>query len=98
VHRLAGQPIDLRHALVAGAIAGVVEEAASQRQAAALILADLRRLLAEDGQIAADALVPARRRPATPGRCAVYDGTLGGDFGQRFCAANDLLPQLAAVT
>ncbi len=49
VHRLAGQPIDTRHPLVAGAIAGIVEEAAPQRQAAALVLAELRRMLAETG-------------------------------------------------
>jgi hypothetical protein len=30
-------------------------------------------------------------------RCAVYNGTLGSDFGQRFCAANDVLPQPAAA-
>jgi hypothetical protein len=30
-------------------------------------------------------------------RCAVYNGTLGGGFGQRFYAANDLLPPVAAV-
>ena len=30
-------------------------------------------------------------------RCAVYNGTLGGGFGQRFCAANDPLPQVAAA-
>ena len=30
-------------------------------------------------------------------RCAVYNGTLGSDFGQRFHAANDLLPQVAAA-
>ena len=28
-------------------------------------------------------------------RCAVYDGPLGTGFGQRFCAANDLLPRVA---
>ena len=30
-------------------------------------------------------------------RCAVYNSTLGSDFGQRFHAANDLLPQVAAA-
>jgi len=30
-------------------------------------------------------------------RCAVYNGTLGTGFGQRFWAANDLLPQAAAA-
>jgi hypothetical protein len=30
-------------------------------------------------------------------RCAVYIGTLGSGFGQRFHAANDLLPQVAAA-
>jgi hypothetical protein len=30
-------------------------------------------------------------------RCAVYNGTLGTGFGQRFYAANDLLPQVAAA-
>jgi hypothetical protein len=30
-------------------------------------------------------------------RCAVYNGTLGSDFGQRFHAANDALPQVAAA-
>jgi hypothetical protein len=30
-------------------------------------------------------------------RCAVYNGTLGSDFGQRFNAAKDLLPQMAAA-
>ena len=30
-------------------------------------------------------------------RCAVYNGTLGTGFGQRFHAANDLLPQMAAA-
>ncbi len=30
-------------------------------------------------------------------RCAVYNGTLGTGFGQRFCLANDLLPQMAAA-
>ncbi len=30
-------------------------------------------------------------------RCAVYNGTLGGGFGQRFHAANDLLPPVAAA-
>ncbi len=30
-------------------------------------------------------------------RCAVYNGTLGTGFGQRFHAANDPLPQMAAV-
>ena len=30
-------------------------------------------------------------------RCAVYNGTLGTGFGQRFCAANDPLPQVAAA-
>jgi hypothetical protein len=30
-------------------------------------------------------------------RCAVYNGTLGTGFGQRFHAANDLLPQVAAA-
>ena len=28
-------------------------------------------------------------------RCAVYNGTLGNGFGQRFCAANDALPRVA---
>lgn len=49
VHRLAGHPIDLRHALVSGAVAGVAEEAPPQRQAAALLLVDLHRLLAKAG-------------------------------------------------
>lgn len=49
VHRLAGQPIDTRHALVAGAVAGVAQEAAPQRQAAALILEELRQMLARAG-------------------------------------------------
>src|SRR5688500_681705 len=30
-------------------------------------------------------------------RCAVYNGTLGASFGQRFYPANDLLPPLAAA-
>ena len=30
-------------------------------------------------------------------RCAVYNGTLGTGFGQRFNAAKDLLPQMAAA-
>ena len=30
-------------------------------------------------------------------RCAVYNGTLGGGFGQRFYPANDLLPPVAAA-
>ena len=30
-------------------------------------------------------------------RCAVCDGTLGTSFGQRFRAANDLLPPTAAA-
>ena len=30
-------------------------------------------------------------------RCAVYNGTLGTGFGQRFHAANDPLPQVAAA-
>ena len=30
-------------------------------------------------------------------RCAIYNGTLGSGFGQRFHAANDLLPQVAAA-
>ena len=30
-------------------------------------------------------------------RCAVYNGTLSTGFGQRFCAANDPLPQVAAA-
>jgi hypothetical protein len=30
-------------------------------------------------------------------RCAVYNGTLGTGFGQRFDPANDLLPQVAAA-
>lgn len=30
-------------------------------------------------------------------RCAVYNGTLGTGFGQRFYAANDALPQVAAA-
>ncbi len=30
-------------------------------------------------------------------RCAVYNGTLGSGFGQRFHAANDLLPQVTAA-
>jgi hypothetical protein len=30
-------------------------------------------------------------------RCAVYNGTLGSGFGQRFHAANDLLPPVAAA-
>ena len=30
-------------------------------------------------------------------RCAVYNGTLGTGFGQRFHAANDALPQVAAA-
>ena len=30
-------------------------------------------------------------------RCAVYNGTLGTGFGQRFCAANDPLPPVAAA-
>jgi hypothetical protein len=28
-------------------------------------------------------------------RCAVYNGTLGSDFGQRFQAVNDTHPQVA---
>jgi len=49
VHRLTGHPVDLRHSLIAGAVAGVAQEAAPQRQMAALILADLRRMLAVAG-------------------------------------------------
>lgn len=49
VHRVAGRPLDLRHPLVAGAVAGVAEEAAPQRRAAAIVLADLRRLLGHAG-------------------------------------------------
>jgi hypothetical protein len=30
-------------------------------------------------------------------RCAVYNGTLGSGLGQRFHAANDLLPRAAAA-
>ena len=30
-------------------------------------------------------------------RCAVYNGTLGTGFGQRFYAANDALPLVAAA-
>ncbi len=30
-------------------------------------------------------------------RCAVYNGTLGTGFGQRFFAANDALPKVAAA-
>jgi hypothetical protein len=30
-------------------------------------------------------------------RCALYNGTLGTGFGQRFHAANDPLPQVAAA-
>jgi hypothetical protein len=30
-------------------------------------------------------------------RCAISNGTLGNGFGQRFYAANDLLPQLASA-
>jgi hypothetical protein len=30
-------------------------------------------------------------------RCAVNDGTLGFGFGQRFHAANDPVPQIAAA-
>jgi hypothetical protein len=30
-------------------------------------------------------------------RCAVYNGMLGTGYGQRFHAANDLLPQMAAA-
>jgi hypothetical protein len=30
-------------------------------------------------------------------RCAVYNGTLGNNFGQRFYAANDALPQVATA-
>ena len=30
-------------------------------------------------------------------RCAVYNGTLGTGFGQRFYPANDLIPQVAAA-
>ncbi len=30
-------------------------------------------------------------------RCAVYNGTLGTGFGQRFHAANDLLPHVVAA-
>jgi hypothetical protein len=46
---LAGSPIDLKHALIAGAVAGVAETAAPQRQAAAIMLADLKRMLGEAG-------------------------------------------------
>jgi len=49
VHRLAGQPIDTRHALVAGAVTGVAQEAAPQRQAAALVLGELRQMLGHAG-------------------------------------------------
>src|SRR5428012_8678 len=31
-------------------------------------------------------------------RCAVYNGTLGSGFGQRFQPANDPLPQIAVAT
>jgi hypothetical protein len=30
-------------------------------------------------------------------RCAVYNGTFGADFGQRFVPANDTTPLLAAA-
>jgi hypothetical protein len=30
-------------------------------------------------------------------RCAVYNGTFGASFGQRFFAANDALPKVAAA-
>ena len=30
-------------------------------------------------------------------RCAVYNGTLGASFGQRFFAANNALPKVAAA-
>lgn len=49
MHRLVRQPIDTRHALVAGAVAGVAQDAAPQRQAAALVLVELRRMLAAAG-------------------------------------------------
>lgn len=49
VHRLAGLPLDTRHPVVTGAVAGVVQEAPPQRQAAALVLAELRRMLAVAG-------------------------------------------------
>ncbi len=30
-------------------------------------------------------------------RCAIHNGTFGTGFGQRFYAANDALPQVAAA-
>jgi hypothetical protein len=30
-------------------------------------------------------------------RCAVYNGTFGASFGQRFFAANDALPKTGAA-
>jgi integrase len=49
VHHLAGKPIDTRHVLIAGAVAGVSNESGPQRQAAAITLADLKRMLAVVG-------------------------------------------------
>lgn len=49
VHRLAGHPLDVRHPLVAGAVRGVAEEARPQRQASALMLADIRQMLKKAG-------------------------------------------------
>jgi hypothetical protein len=46
VHRLAWSPIDLKHALIAGAVA---ETAAPQCQAAAILLTDLKRMPDEAG-------------------------------------------------
>jgi hypothetical protein len=37
------------------------------------------------------------RHHRNPHRCAVYNGTLGTGFGQRFYAANDALPPVAAA-
>jgi hypothetical protein len=30
-------------------------------------------------------------------RCAVYNGTLGSEFGQRFASANDTCPRMATA-
>lgn len=50
VHRLAGHPVDLRHPLILGAVRGVAEEAGPQRQASALMLADLQLMLRDSGR------------------------------------------------
>ena len=48
-----------------------------------------------DGQVTANALDPGGAERLLQVRCAVYNGTLGSGFGQRFHAANDPYPPVA---